>query len=278
MKLKAKKSAPLLEVLQDHFPDSSKAILRLWIKQGRIVQEQTPLKHTHAPIPENAILNFQDKFKYIDYGIKIFYEDRYLVVVEKPAGLLSVATDYETKQTVHAALKKRGFSKRVFPVHRLDQKTSGVMVFAYTQHSKEGLKKQFHTHAMERQYLALVEGTLRGEGTWKSLLKEDAHFFVSSHPDGKEAITHYKVIQNLKHYAALQLTLETGRKNQIRVHASEAGFPVVGDEKYGATTNPLKRLGLHAYLLCFTHPITKKKMKFKSLAPLPFIKYFKRFV
>ena len=277
MKLKAKKSASLLEVLKDHFPDSSNTALRSWIKQGRIALRNKRLLKTHTPIKENTILSFESKVKYAAYGIKILYEDTDLVVLQKPSGLLSVATNYETKETVHATLKKRQVARKILPVHRLDRDTSGVMVFAYTERARASLKKQFYIHAMERKYLAIVENHLNGKGTWKSLLREDANFFVSSHPDGQEAITHYEVIQNTGDFSSLLLTLETGRKNQIRVQASEAGFPVVGDEKYGAGTNPLKRLGLHAYFLSFVHPVTKKKMAFKSLIPPPFSKYFKRF-
>jgi len=278
MKLKAKKSASLLEVLEDFFPDSSKTTIRSWIKQGRITLQNKPLCHAHIPIAKNMSLSFEDKIKHASFGIKILYEDKDLVVIQKPAGLLSVATNFEEKETAHAALKSRQVSRRVLPVHRLDRETSGVMVFAYTQRAREGLKQQFHCHTMDRKYLALVEGCIDSKkGTWKSLLKEDANYFVSSHPEGKEAITHYEVIHQTKDYSALRLTLETGRKNQIRVQASEAGFPVVGDPKYGATHNPLKRLGLHAYFLSFTHPVTKKKMEFKSLVPPPFVKYFKRF-
>lgn len=277
MKLRAKKSDSLLEVLVELFPDSSKTTLRGWIKNGRIVRNGQLLRSSHIPIEEGAELSFEDKVKHTSFGIKILYEDKDLVVVQKPAGLLSVATNFEEKETVHAALKGRGVARRVLPVHRLDRETSGVMVFAYTERAKEGLKKQFHLHTMGRQYMAVLEGSMEEKkGLWKSLLKEDANYFVSSHPDGKEAITHYKVMGQKGDYTAVQVTLETGRKNQIRVHASEAGFPVVGDMKYGATKNPLRRLGLHASLLSFVHPVTKKKMEFKSLPPTTFNRYFKR--
>jgi len=279
MELKVKKAASLLEVLGEFFPDSSKTTLRSWIKHGRIISQNKSLCIPSMPISENTLLHFEDKVKHASFGLKVIYEDKDLVVIEKPAGLLSVATDFEEKETVHSALKKRQVASRVLPVHRLDRDTSGVMVFAYTQRAREGLKKQFHIHAMDRQYLALVEGCMETEsGTWKSLLKEDANYFVFSHPSGKEAITHYEVIQSFKHYTALKLTLETGRKNQIRVQASEVGHPIVGDAKYGATQNPLKRMALHACLLSFVHPVSKKKMEFKSLVPATFGKYFKRLI
>ncbi|CCB89051.1 ribosomal large subunit pseudouridine synthase D [Simkania negevensis Z] len=277
MQLKAKKSASLLEVLEELFPDSSKTTLRSWIKNGRFIRDGQLLRSPQIVISKGTELSFESKVKHSSFGIKILYEDKDIVVVQKPAGLLSVATHFEEKETVHAALKSRGVAKRVLPVHRLDRETSGVMVFAYTERAKEGLKKQFHLHTMGRQYLAVLEGSIEEKkGMWKSMLKEDANYFVSSHPEGKEAITHYKVVQRKGDYTAVQVTLETGRKNQIRAHASEAGFPVVGDMKYGATKNPLGRLGLHASLLSFIHPVTKKKMEFKSLPPPTFNRYFVR--
>ncbi|MCB1074206.1 MAG: RluA family pseudouridine synthase [Simkania sp.] len=277
MQLKATKSASLLEVLEELFPDSSKTTLRSWIKNGRFIRDGQLLRSPQIVISKGTELSFEGKVKHSSFGIKILYEDKDIVVVQKPAGLLSVATHFEEKETVHAALKSRGVAKRVLPVHRLDRETSGVMVFAYTERAKEGLKKQFHLHTMGRQYLAVLEGSIEEKkGMWKSMLKEDANYFVSSHPEGKEAITHYKVVQRKGDYTAVQVTLETGRKNQIRAHASEAGFPVVGDMKYGATKNPLGRLGLHASLLSFIHPVTKKKMEFKSLPPPTFNRYFVR--
>ena len=277
MQLKAKKSASLLEVLEELFPDSSKTTLRSWIKNGRFIRDGQLLRSPQIVISKGTELSFESKVKHSSFGIKILYEDKDIVVVQKPAGLLSVATHFEEKETVHAALKSRGVAKRVLPVHRLDRETSGVMVFAYTERAKEGLKKQFHLHTMGRQYLAVLEGSIEEKkGMWKSMLKEDANYFVSSHPEGKEAITHYKVVQRKGDYTAVQVTLETGRKNQIRAHASEAGFPVVGDTKYGATKSPLGRLGLHASLLSFIHPVTKKKMEFKSLPPPTFNRYFVR--
>ena len=275
MKLKAKKTAPLLEILGYLFPDSSKTTLRGWIKQGRIVIGGKRMRNAMVSVAENTLFSFEDKVKHAEFGIKILYEDKDLVVLQKPAGLLSVATKFEITETVHSTLKEHSTSRRVFPVHRLDRETSGVMVFAYTNEAKEGLKAQFQLHTIERRYLALVKGNMESSsGKWESFLKEDANYFVSSHPDGKRAITHYEVVKVTGPFTALKLSLETGRKNQIRVHASEAGFPIVGDQKYGASENPLKRLGLHAYHLSFIHPITKKKMEFSSLPPPSFKNYF----
>jgi len=277
MMMKAKKSAPLLEVLGELFPDSSKTMLRSWIKAGRIIISTKRICDARFPIATGTPISFDDKVKHARCGIKILYEDQNLIVLQKPVGLLSVSTHFEENETVHAILKERSSSSQVFPVHRLDREASGVMVFAYSPEAKEGLKEQFYSHSIKRQYLALLEGCMeKKKGKWESLLKEDKTYFVASHPDGKRAVTHYEVIDTTKQFTALNVWLETGRKNQIRVHTSEAGYPIVGDHKYGATQNPLKRLGLHAYHLSFIHPLTKKKMEFESFPPSPFGQYFKR--
>lgn len=242
---------------------------------GRIRLGNRLLFDPRASLKEGALLNFEDKVKRASHGIKILYEDKDLVVIEKPAGLLSVATDFEERETVHHALKGRFYRQQVFPVHRLDRETSGVMVLAYTREARAGLKKQFFHHSIKRQYLALVEGEVQEKkGKWESLLKEDANYFVSSHPEGKQAITYFEVVKIKRGCTALKLRLETGRKNQIRAQASEAGFPIVGDTKYGARGSPIKRLGLHAHFLSFMHPVRKKIMEFKSSHPSSFNVYF----
>lgn len=276
MKLKAAQSGSLLEILSALFPESSKRALRLWVKTGRITLGGQPVLNVNHLLSEGDLFNFEDKVKSTEEGIQIIYEDRDLVVIQKPAGVLSVATVFEKAETVHDILKRRYYRQRVFPVHRLDRETSGVMVFAYSAAAREGLKEQFQLHTIEREYLALVEGDMQEKkGIWESFLKEDANYYVSSHPKGKKAVTHFEVIKNGPTYSALKLRLQTGRKNQVRVHASEAGYPIVGDLKYGANLNPVNRLGLHAHYLAFIHPVTKKRLAFKSPVPPPLKKYFK---
>jgi tRNA pseudouridine32 synthase/23S rRNA pseudouridine746 synthase/23S rRNA pseudouridine1911/1915/1917 synthase len=201
--------------------------------------------------------------------LKIYFEDRHLIVIEKPAGLLSVKTHYDTDNTAHALLKEYRKPSKVYPVQRLDRETSGVMVFALTEEARDGLKDQLEKRTVEREYLAAVAGTVsEEEGSWSSYLYEDANYVVHSTPDpkrGKLATTHFQVLERRKGYTLLSVRLETGRKNQIRVHASEAGHPILGDEKYGFSgKNPIKRLGLHATFLSFIHPITGKKLSFDS--------------
>jgi tRNA pseudouridine32 synthase/23S rRNA pseudouridine746 synthase/23S rRNA pseudouridine1911/1915/1917 synthase len=159
-------------------------------------------------------------------------------------------------------------------VHRLDQDTSGVMLFALSHDGYTKLKEIFEKHDIERAYSAIVEGVVKPEsGTWTSYLFEDERYHVHSSNDpekGRVAITHYSVKSASQHYSLLEVKLETGRKNQIRVHCKDAGCPIVGDKKYGNPSSTGKRLYLHAHLLAFEHPITGKSMRFVSPAPKSF--------
>ena len=251
----------ILEVLPSVFPDSSKATLKKWLKHGRILVDGRVVRDPQAMIREGAKIALKKKQTFLDLEIQVLYEDTDLIVVSKPEGVLSVATAYERESTVHGVLK--ALYSEVYPVHRIDRETSGVMVFALSKKAREGLKELFFHHTIYREYRAIVKGKLLGEGTWKSRLKEDANYFVKPHPDGDLSITHYKAL-NEKGY--VKFTLETGRKNQIRAQALEAGYPILGDQKYGGLTS--RRLFLHAYRLEFVHPITRKKLAFK--APVPF--------
>lgn len=254
----------LLEQLTLEFPDSSKSTLRKWLKAGRIQVDGKKVLEPHFEVGEEAHVCLMDKQKFFDLEIEVLYEDRDLIVVNKPEGVLSVATVFESVETVHGVLKKE--FRRVFPVHRLDRETSGVMVMALSEEARVGLKKQFHMHSIHREYRAIVRGKLKGSGTWECRLLEDANYFVRPHPKGDLAVTHYGVLNSRGKTTALQLILETGKKNQIRAQALAAGYPILGDQKYGDISSG--RLHLHAYALDFIHPVTQKKMSFKS--PVPF--------
>ncbi|MEM8727642.1 MAG: RluA family pseudouridine synthase [Chlamydiota bacterium] len=254
----------LLERLLLTFPDSSKSTLKKWLKAGRIRVDGARVSEPRLEVDEKASIRLTDKQRFLDLNIEVLYRDRDLIVVDKPEGVLSVATAFETKATVHGVLKK-GF-RSVFPVHRLDRETSGVMVVALSEIGRQGLKEQFHSHSIHREYRAIVQGKITNSGSWKCRLLEGADYFVYHHPQGKLAVTHYTVLNNRRKTTALRLILETGRKNQIRAQAAAAGYPIVGDRKYG--NRSIGRLRLHAYALGFIHPVTHKKMAFKS--PVPF--------
>ena len=252
----------LLERLATLNPDSSKNTLRSWLEKGRVLVDGEVVKLPKYQVDPTQEITLGQKKQFVK-DIEILFEDNHLVVIFKPAGLLSVETDFDKDTCAHTILKRRYHSQRVHPVHRLDRETSGVMVFAYSELARDGLKEQFHDHTIDREYCGIVDGKLEPtSGTWTSHLQEDATYFVKSAPDGKLAITHYTVTGYKKQTTHLIFRLETGRKNQIRVHCKESGHPISGDTKYGSTRGG--RLCLHARKLSFTHPATKKRLSFES--------------
>lgn len=214
--------------------------------------------------------------------LEILFEDDHLIVVVKEAGLLSMATSKERVQTAYSILsdyvKKKDSKNRIFIVHRLDRDTSGVMLFAKSEKVKKKLQEDWKEAVEERSYIALTEGAVsKPEGTITSWLKESKSLIMYSSltPNGgQKAITHYKVLKKNKNYSMLEVNLETGRKNQIRVHMQDLGHPIIGDKKYGSTKNPLRRLGLHARVLAFQHPITGEDLRFETEIPKEFLSLF----
>ena len=207
----------------------------------------------------------------------ILYEDENIIVVDKPAGLLTMGNDKEKVKTAYRALSDymKGKGGRVFILHRLDKDTSGVLIFAKSEKVKQAYQNRWDTLVRQRTYLALVEGTPRSDtGTVRSYLKEtDTHLVYSvDRPGGtaKEAITHYRLLARKGVLSLLEVQLETGRKNQIRVHMQDLGCPVTGDKKYGGKLNTLGRLGLHAHSVKVTDPFTRKEMTFTAPAPKGF--------
>ena len=211
--------------------------------------------------------------------IDIVYEDPYLLVVDKRPGLLSMSnnTRQQTVQTVlNRYLEKGGGRNTSHLVHRLDRDTSGLMVYAKDVQTQQSLIDGWQQLVTDRRYIALVEGELESpRGRIQSWLTEDKRFITHSSPvdnGGKFAVTHYNVLESSNGYSLVECELETGRKNQIRVHMADLGHPVVGDHKYGSEIDPMRRLGLHAYMLCFTHPVTGKHLRFETPVPVPFEK------
>ena len=211
--------------------------------------------------------------------IDIVYEDPYLLVVDKRPGLLSMSnnTRQQTVQTVlNYYLEKGGGRNTSHLVHRLDRDTSGLMVYAKDVQTQQSLINGWRQLVTDRRYLALVEGELESpRGRIQSWLTEDKRFITHSSPvdnGGKFAVTHYNVLEASNGYSLVECELETGRKNQIRVHMADMGHPVVGDFKYGSEIDPMRRLGLHAYMLCFTHPVTGKHLRFETPVPVLFEK------
>ncbi|MBI5273462.1 MAG: RluA family pseudouridine synthase [Chlamydiales bacterium] len=260
----------LVDALKQEFPSSSHSTLKKWILNRRILVNGRIVTKPHFPVSPSDKISLDAKKESVAFGLEILYEDAYLVVINKPKRLLSVASNDKNEVSAHSLLKERALHQTVYPVHRLDQDTSGVMVFVYDEVAKEHLKEQFFHHTITREYLAFVEGCpIPLQGKWEHYLYETAtyHSKVSDASTGKLAITYYEVLSQKKDKSLIKFTLHTGRKNQIRVQAAHEGFPVVGDKKYGSKTESHHRMFLHATKLGFTHPILNKEMSFETTYP-----------
>ena len=206
--------------------------------------------------------------------LDIIYEDKSILVVNKPSGLLTISTENEKEKTlfhkVFTYLKQKNKNNKVFIVHRLDKDTSGLVVFAKSEQVKRFLQEEWEQNAVERKYYAIVHGIVeKPQDTIISYLKETKTLYTYSSKtknDGKKAITTYKKISDNGQYSYLDISISTGRKNQIRVHMKDINHPIVGDRKYGVKDNSRKML-LHAYHLVITHPVTKQKLMLISKEP-----------
>ena len=217
----------------------------------------------------------------INKYIKIIYEDKDIIVIEKQAGILSMASSpnqFCVKTILDEYFRKRHFKCTAHVVHRLDRETSGLMIYAKSIEMEQILEHDWHDIVYDRRYVAVLCGQMEQEGgTIHSWLKDNKAFITYSSPTdngGKEAITHYHLLQKNKDYSLVEMRLETGRKNQIRVHMKDLGFPVAGDTKYGNGRNPIGRLALHAYRLNFYHPRTGEPLTFETPFPTSFKKLF----
>lgn len=193
-------------------------------------------------------------------GLQIIYEDEHLLAINKPAKLLSVATDGEKLRTAYALLRenRRG---ELFVLHRLDRDTSGVLLFAKSARVRDMMQGDWNERIILREYLAICEGSFeKKRGRCDTLIAENSAHVMYSAKEGKRAITDYEVVNERAGFSLVRVRLSTGRKNQIRVHMKELGNPVVGDKKYGSSSNPIGRLGLHAARLGFTHPVTGEEV------------------
>lgn len=216
-------------------------------------------------------------------GLRIIWEDKWLIVVKKETGLLTVGNESERYQTAQsyldAYMRFKGEGECIFIVHRIDRDTSGILIFAKSEEVQFRLRTTWNDSVQSRRYIAIVEGCLdEPEGTIDTWIDENKYtmvMHVTPEGKGKRAITHYKVLKTAKGFSLLELELETGRKNQIRIHMKHIGHPIAGDGKYGAQTDPCGRLCLHAQQIEFIHPMTHEVMEFTSEIPHEFVKLFK---
>lgn len=211
--------------------------------------------------------------------LKIIYEDKDILVVSKKAGLLTISTDNEKEKTlfheVFNYIKSKNKNNKIFIVHRLDRDTSGMVVFAKSEAIKKQMQDNWETDVKLRQYVAVVEGKpKKASGRIVNYLAEskNLHVYETNKKEGKLAITRYRTVSSTELYSLVAIELETGRKNQIRVHMSNMNSPIVGDKKYGAKTNPIRRMCLHANKLILIHPRLKKEMTFETAVPKQFVK------
>lgn len=214
----------------------------------------------------------------LDEKIDVIYEDEYLVAINKPSGLLSISNDKEKNITAYRMVsdyvKRSSNNKYIFVVHRLDQDTSGILLFCKNKNIRDKMQNNWNDFVKKRGYIAIMDGKMTGSGTIKSNLLIDKKQFVYSSKNGYglEAITHYEVLRNNQKYSLVQVFIDTGRRNQIRVHFSERGYPIVGDKKYKCKSNPIKRLCLHANILEFIHPVSKNIIHLECKMPDEFNK------
>ena len=232
----------------------------------------------HSRLLDWLLANIKE-FK--NHYLRIVFEDRYIVVVEKKPGILSMAAGHSTlnvKSVLDDYFRQSNQHCTAHVVHRLDRDTSGLMVYAKDKNVELALESDWHNIVFDRRYVAVLSGVMeRNEGTVESWLKDNRAYFTYSSPydnGGKFAITHYHVLNRSANHSLVEFKLETGRKNQIRVHAADLGHPVCGDVKYGNEDDPVGRLCLHAFRLCFYHPVTHRPMEFETDIPLVFKNLF----
>lgn len=282
---KVHKPLPLMEYLMLKLPSLGRNKIKSILAHYQVLVDGMPVTRFDFELASEdvvTVLKYGKKEKgkgKEPFDLPIIYEDDDFIVINKPSGLLSIASDKEREKTAYRMLnnyvRQKDPKSRIFILHRIDKDTSGVLVVCKNVKIRDALQKHWNERVMDRGYYAIVESAMdQPKGTFHTwLIENSTNLMFSSHKkgEGQEAITHYEVMEDNGTYSLLDVHIDTGRKNQIRVHLKEAGHPIIGDDKYGNGVNPLKRLGLHAYLLAFEHPLTKKKMVFKAPIPKEFL-------
>lgn len=277
--------APLLEWLLANLKGMSrnkiKDILQghgIKVNGKTVTQYDYPLLKGQRVSVSKSKKNDTFKSRYVN----LVYEDQYLVVIEKKPGILSMAAGHKSlnvKSVLDDYFRRTRQRCTAHVVHRLDRDTSGLMVYAKDMQTEQLLEDEWHNIVYDRRYVAVVSGEMmEDEGTIANWLKDNSAYVTYSSPvdnGGKYAVTHFHVLDRTTEHSLVEYKLETGRKNQIRVHSADMGHPVCGDVKYGNGDDPIHRLCLHAYMLCFFHPVTRRRMEFETPIPSQFKMLFK---
>ncbi len=273
--------APLLDFLIGAMPQRKRTAVKNLLGHNQIAVNGIPTTQFDMPLKEGDEVkaNLTREFRvFYNRRLKLVYEDDDIIVVHKGYGLLSMGTDKIKEGTAYSILREylkwQNPRNMLFIVHRLDRDTSGLMVFAKTQEAKDKLQHNWNNMVISRKYLAVVEGKPEPEeGEVRSYLAENSRFEVYSTDkpeEGQLAVTRYRTLRSRNGYSLMEVSLDTGRKNQIRVHMKDLGHPIAGDRRYGAKSSPIHRMALHAQTLRFIHPITRKDMNFSTPVPASF--------
>lgn len=274
-----KEDSPLLEWLLNHLQQSRSKVKATLQGRGIKVNGKvvTQFDFLLQPGMKVAVSQTKKNDQFKSRYVKIVYEDRYLVVVEKNIGILSMAAGHSSlnvKTVLDDYFRKTRQNCTAHVVHRLDRDTSGLMIYAKDMATEQILEHEWHQIVYDRRYVAVVSGEMEDdEGTIANWLKDNKAYVTYSSPvdnGGKYAVTHFHTLARTADHSLVEYRLETGRKNQIRVHSADMGHPVCGDVKYGNGDDPIHRLCLHAYVLCFYHPVTHQRMEFETPVPNDF--------
>ena len=273
--------AALLEFLIGAMPQRKRTAIKNLLSHNQIAVNGIPTTQFDMALKagDEVKANLTREFRvFYNRRLKLVYEDDDIIVVNKGYGLLSMGTDKIKEGTAYSILREylkwQDPRNKLFVVHRLDRDTSGLMVFAKSQEAKDKLQHNWNNMVIARKYLAVVEGRPESEeGEVRSYLAENSRFEVYSTDkpeEGQLAVTRYRTLRSRNGYSLMEVSLDTGRKNQIRVHMKDLGHPIAGDRRYGAKSSPIHRMALHAQTLRFIHPMTRKDMNFSTPVPASF--------
>ncbi|MFI3262445.1 MAG: RluA family pseudouridine synthase [Rikenellaceae bacterium] len=277
---------PLLAFLFKVFADKSKTTVKSYLSNRQIFINGSMSTKFNFELKKGDEVMYSPEMQPEQFKhpmLRIVFEDDHLIIIDKKNGLLSMATDRERQKTAYYILseylKSKERNQRVFIVHRLDRETSGLMVFAKSKEIQHQLQQNWNDIVLERKYVAVVKGEPKEKsGVYSSYLAENSKFYVYStkdHEEGELAVTHYEVLKQGAGNSLVELELETGKKNQIRVHMKDMGCSIIGDRKYDGIVSPIGRIALHARKIRFIHPVTEKEMSFDTDVPHQFMTLLK---